>query len=93
MKIFSCVDNIFKKYDYNNIPIKRNILENHNTKENAWISINNNVYSIRKDDIVLLDIFKNLYGQNVNKFIINNNLKDRIILLEKLQTRKIGYLV
>lgn len=91
--MLSCVDNIFKKYDYNNIAIHKNTLKNHNTRDNAWIAINNNVYSIRKDDILLLDIFKNLYGTNVKKFIINNNLKDKIILLEKLQQRKIGYLV
>jgi hypothetical protein len=94
--ICTCVDTIFKNYDYNNIPIKKNLLKNHNQKDNAWICIDKNVYSIRKDDILLLDIFKNFYGKNVKDFILKdelfNNLKSRIVILEKLKYRKIGYL-
>ena len=94
--ICTCVDTIFKNYDYNNIPIKKNLLKNHNQKDNAWICIDKNVYSIRKDDILLLDIFKNFYGKNVKDFILQdelfNNLKSRILILEKLKYRKIGYL-
>jgi hypothetical protein len=94
--ICNCVDTIFKNYDYNNIPIKKNLLKNHNQKDNAWICIDKNVYSIRKDDILLLDIFKNFYGKNVKDFILQdelfNNLKSRILILEKLKYRKIGYL-
>ena len=94
MKILSCVDDIFKNYDYNNIPIKKNILKQHNTKDNAWISIDKNVYSILKDDEILLEIFKNFYGENVKEFILNNkSTKNKILLLEKLHKRKIGYLV
>lgn len=92
-----CIDNMFKNYDYNNIPIKNDILKKHNQKDNAWISIDNLVYSIRKDDIILLELFKNFYGKNVKEFILHNKLfldtKQRILLLEKLKKRKIGFLV
>ena len=85
---FACVDNIFKSYDYNNIPIKNEIFKKHNKKDNAWISLNKNVYSIRKDDEELLKLFNNFYGKNVNDFFYNNNfiisIKERIIILEKL---------
>jgi len=92
----SCTNDIFKKYDYNNIPIHTQLLKLHNTTENAWIAIDNSVYSIQKDDHILLDIFKNLYGTDVKNFIMNNpafNNKNRIILLEKLKIRQIGILV
>lgn len=95
--ICHCVDDLFKSYDYNNIPIKNNLLKNHNTKDNAWISINKTVYSIRKDDQELLNIFKNYYGNNIDDFFFNNllfnNLKKKILFLEKLKNRKIGYLI
>jgi len=93
----NCVEDIFKNYDYNNIPIKQDLLKYHNTRENAWISIDNIVYSIRKDDDSLLEIFKDYYGKNVKNFILTNicfkNVKDRILLLEKLKERKIGFLL
>ena len=95
--ICHCVDDLFKSYDYNNIPIKNNILKLHNTKENAWIAINKTVYSIRKDDQELLNIFKDYYGKNINEICFNkklfNNLKKKILFLEKLKNRKIGYLI
>lgn len=93
----NCVEDIFKNYDYNNIPIKQDLLKYHNTRENAWISIDNNVYSIRKDDDSLLEIFQDYYGKNVKNFILTNicfkNIKTRILLLEKLKERKIGFLL
>ena len=93
----NCVEDIFKNYDYNNIPIKQDLLKYHNTRENAWISIDNIVYSIRKDDDSLLEIFQDYYGKNVKNFILTNicfkNVKDRILLLEKLKERKIGFLL
>lgn len=93
----SCVDDIFKSYDYNNIPIKKSILKNHNNKENAWIAINKTVYSIRKDDIFLLDFFKNYYGKSITDIIffkdnLFSNLKEKILFFEKLKERKIGFL-
>ena len=91
----NCINNLFKNYDYNNIKIKRKILYHHNNSENAWIAIDNIIYSIRKDDIELLEIFKMHYGKNVKDFILNEdnfNLRDRILILDKLKERKIGYL-
>lgn len=93
----SCVDNIFKNYDYSNMKIKDSLLKKHNTKDNAWISIDKNVYSIRKDDFLLLELFKSYYGKNVKNFILENdslkNIKNRILILEKLKKRKIGKLI
>ena len=95
--ICKCVDDMFHTYDYNNILLKHNLLKNHNNKENAWISIDKEVYSIRKDDILLLELFKNYYGKNVKDYILTNNyfsdIKKRILILEKLKKRKIGNLV
>lgn len=93
----ACVEDIFKSYDYNNIPIKNNILKQHNNKENAWICIDKEVFSIRKDDIYLLDLFKDYYGKNVKSFLLSHplfvsNPKEKILLLEKLKNRKIGIL-
>jgi hypothetical protein len=95
--ICNCVDDLFKSYDYNNIPIKNNLLKNHNKRDNAWIAINKTVYSIRKDDNELLNLFKDYYGKNINNIFFDNilfiNLKNKIIFLEKLKNRKIGYLI
>ena len=90
-----CVEDIFEKYDYNNIPIKYDIFTLHNNQENAWIAIDKNVYSIRKNDFYLLNLFKNYYGQNVKTFITNyiTNPREKILILEKLKNRKIGMLV
>jgi len=90
-----CVEDIFEKYDYNNIPIKYNIFLMHNSEENAWISIDKQVYSIPKNDHYLLELFKNHYAKNVKTFLINliKNPKDKILLLDKLKNRKIGVLI
>jgi hypothetical protein len=97
MSIIRCVDSIFKSYDYNNIPIKIKLFKIHNKRDNAWISIDNNVYSISKNDNELLSIFENFYGLDVKDFILNNeyfkNVKKRILILEKLKKRKIGFLL
>jgi hypothetical protein len=90
------LNNIFNNYDFNNIPINKNIFEKHSNKENAWISINNNVYSIQQDDTILLELFKDYYGKDVKNFILSSilfkDMKKRILILEKLKERKIGYL-
>jgi hypothetical protein len=92
----SCVEDIFKNYDFNNKLINYDLFKKHNNKDNAWICIDKEVFSIRKDDVELLDIFKNYYGKNVKKYILNSNffidLKNKIFILEKLKKRKIGYL-
>ena len=95
--VCKCVDDIFHTYDYNNILLKENLLKNHNNKENAWIAIDKEVFSIRKDDHVLLELFKNFYGKNVKNYILTNeyfsDIKTRILILEKLKQRKIGNLI
>ena len=95
--VCKCVYDIFHTYDYNNIPLKENLLKNHNNKENAWIAIDKEVFSIRKDDHVLLELFKNFYGKNVKNYILTNeyfsDIKTRILILEKLKQRKIGNLI
>jgi len=95
--VCKCVDDIFHTYDYNNILLKENLLKNHNNKENAWIAIDKEVFSIRKDDHVLLELFKNFYGKNVKNYILTNeyfsDIKKRILILEKLKQRKIGNLI
>ena len=95
--VCTCVDELFKNYDFHNIPIKYDLFKNHNNKDNAWISIDKEVFSIRKDDEELLNIFKNYYGRNVKNYILTSdfflNIKNKIFILEKLKKRKIGYLV
>ena len=94
--ICTCVDDLFKVSDYNNIGINYKLLKTHNKKDNAWISVDNNVYSIRKDDSELLSIFKDYYGKNIKNDMLKNiflNLKDKIIFLDKLNKRKIGHLI
>ena len=78
--LFGCVDTLFKGYDYNNIRIKKSILKIHNNEENAWISIDTNIYSIRKDDKLLLKLFKDFYGKNVKDFILHDNIFNLITL-------------
>lgn len=94
--ICACVEDIFLSADYNNIQIKNNLLKQHSKKENAWITIDKNVYSIRKDDTFLLEIFKDYYGKDVKEFIMNSNTftkdKDKVLILDKLKDRKIGVL-
>ena len=91
-----CVNTIFEKYDYNNIPIKKDLLQIHKNRDNAWITIDNIVYSLSKNDNNLLNIFEKYYGLNVKEYILNNNYfnnKQRILILEKLKKRKIGILI
>jgi len=94
--VCACVEDIFLSADYNNIQIKNNLLKQHSKKENAWIAIDKNVYSIRKDDTFLLEIFKDYYGKDVKEFIMNSNTftnnKDKVLILNKLKDRKIGVL-
>ena len=85
-----CVNDIFQKEDFKNI-IKKNDIKNHNHIENAWITLDNNVYSIKNNDDDLLNIFKDFYGKDIKKYLLENfDNKERILLLEKLKKRKIG---
>ena len=85
-----CINDIFQNEDLKNI-IKSTDIKNHNNIENAWITLNNNVYSIKKNDDNLLNIFKDFYGKDIKKYLLENfDNKERILLLEKLKKRKIG---
>ena len=85
-----CVNDIFQKEDFKNI-IKKKDIKYHNNIDNAWITLNDNVYSIKNNDDNLLNIFKNYYGKDVKKYLLENfDNKERILLLEKLNKRKIG---
>ena len=85
-----CINDIFQKEDFKNI-IKKKDIKYHNNIDNVWITLNNNVYSIKNDDDNLLKIFENYYGKDVKKYLLENfDNKERILLLEKLNKRKIG---
>lgn len=85
-----CINDIFQNEDLKNI-IKSTDIKNHNNIDNAWITLNNNVYSIKNNDDNLLNIFKDFYGKDIKKYLLENfDNKERILLLEKLKKRKIG---
>lgn len=90
---FKCIDVIFEGGDYHKKKINQTTLNKHNQRDNAWIAIGKTVYSIQKNDIFLLDIFKNYYGKDVKIWMEKNltkNLQDEI--LDKLKERIIGIL-
>ena len=88
----NCVNNLFNNEDFKS-KIKKKDIINHNSSENAWILLNNNVYSIKNDDIKLLNIFKDYYAKDVKEYLLNNfSNKERIIILDDLKKRKIGML-
>ena len=85
-----CVNDIFQKEDFKNI-IKKTDLKNHNNINNAWITLDKNVYSIKNNDNDLLKLFENYYGKDIKQYLLENfDNKERILLLEKLNKRKIG---
>lgn len=87
-----CVNNLFMGEDFKS-NIKKKDIKKHNNKENAWITMNENVYSLKLNDIQLLKIFEKYYGKDVKEYLINNfSNKERIIIIEQLQKRKIGKL-
>ena len=95
LNLINCVNNLFNGYDYNNNLIKKSLLLTHNTSDNAWITIDKNVYSIGKNDEYMLKIFENYYGKDVKEYLSNEidmDIKNKILLLEKLKKRKIGVL-
>lgn len=94
-KAFKCIQGIFESYDYNNIPIKKELLDKHKNKDSVWITIDLVVYSIPKNDKELLYIFKDYYGLDVKNYLLNQYIftnHNKINILEKLKKRKIGIL-
>lgn len=87
-----CLNDLFKNDD---LKSKMNIndIKIHNNKENAWITLNNKVYSLKNNDFYLLEIFKEYYGTDVKDYLINNfNNKERILIINELKKRIIGKL-
>lgn len=85
-----CMNNLFTNEDFKS-KIKKTDIKKHNNKENAWITINNNVYSLKNNDFELLELFKDFYGKDVKNYLLENfNNKERILLLNQLNKRKIG---
>tara|TARA_Y200000002_G_C22556019_1_gene610358 strand:- start:260 stop:544 length:285 start_codon:yes stop_codon:yes gene_type:complete len=87
-----CLNDLFKNDD---LKSKMNIneIKIHNNKENAWITLNNKVYSLKNNDFYLLEIFKEYYGSDVKDYLINNfNNKERILIINELKKRIIGKL-
>ena len=93
MEFNKCLTNIFNNEDFKSSSIHNNDIKKHKNMDNAWILINKNVYSIKNDDNELLKIFKNYYGKDVKNYLLENfNNKERILLLNKLKYRKIGFI-
>jgi len=90
MNLNNCIHTIFTNEDLTT-PFNKEKLNKHNNIENAWIILNNVVYSIKNNDNELLKIFKNYYGKDIKVYLLENfNNKERILLLNKLYKRKIG---
>ena len=89
-QLTNCVNNLFNNEDLKSKIKKKDILD-HTNSDNAWILLNNNVYSIKNDDFKLLDIFKDYYAKDVKNYLLNNfSNKERILILHELKKRKIG---
>lgn len=92
MNLNKCIHNLFSDEDLKS-PLNKENIKYHRNIENPWILLNNNVYSIKNDDNELLEIFKNYYGKDIKKYLLENfNNKERILLLNKLKDRKIGFI-
>lgn len=85
-----CLNNLFTNEDFKS-NIKKKDIKNHSDKENAWIILNNNVYSLKNSDITLLELFKNYYGKDIKNYLLETfDNKNRILILDQLNKRKIG---
>lgn len=92
MNIISCFNNLFQETDFKNKINHKNI-KKHCSEENAWIIINDKIYSLKNNDKYLLLLFKDNYGKDVTNHLKENySNKEIIIILEKLKIRKIGIL-
>ncbi len=83
---------LFQSADFHNSVISMNVFKEHNTEENPWISFDKRVFSIQKDDIYLLEIFKDYYGKDVKKVIKGFSKEKQQEIFEKLRDRYIGQL-
>ena len=87
----NCVPFLFQESDYHIPILSQKECAKHNQRNNAWIIIQNYVYSLQKDDEELLELFQNYYGKDVTSYLKEKKTnKEIILLLEKLKSRKIG---
>lgn len=86
----SCMNNLFTNEDFkSNIKLKD--IKKHNTIDNAWVILNNSVYSLKNNDFKLLELFKDYYTKDIKHYLLENfNNKDRILIISELNKRKIG---
>ncbi len=88
---FQC-NQLFHSADFHQSKISYENFEQHNTKENAWISYDNYVFSIQKDDSFLLDFFQDYYAKNIKSFLKTFPKSIQLDIYQKLRPRFIGYL-
>ena len=87
----NCVPFLFQESDYHIPILSQKECAKHNQRNNAWIIVQNYVYSLQKDDEELLELFQNYYGKDVTSYLKEKKTnKEIILLLEKLKSRKIG---
>lgn len=92
MNFLTCMNQLFHSYDYHQNVISHEEFIKHNTPENPWISFENKVFSIQKDDQFLLHLFKEYYGKDVSAFVKTMNHQSQLDLQQRLQNRCIGIL-
>ncbi len=90
MSFLSCMNQLFHSYDYHQNKISIKEFKKHNTSENAWISYDEKIFSIQKDDQYLLQIFHDYYGKDVSRFVKTLTHSTQLDILNKLQNRCIG---
>jgi cytochrome b involved in lipid metabolism len=81
---------MFENEDYKSKYIQASMIEEHNTADNAWISIDEVVYSIQKEDMNLLSFFKDYYGKDVKMYLSMHGKKIYYDIMKQLRNRKIG---
>jgi hypothetical protein len=90
MSFLSCMNQLFHSYDYHQNKISIEEFKKHNTHENAWISYEEKIFSIQKDDKYLLQIFQDYYGKDVSTYIKTLTHSTQLDILQKLHNRCIG---
>jgi len=92
MSFLSCMNQLFHSYDYHQNKISIEEFKKHNNSDNAWISYEEKIFSIQKDDKYLLELFLNYYGKDVSTFVKTLTHSTQIDILNRLQNRCIGFI-
>ncbi len=85
-----CSNTLFKSTDFNDNLITYDKFKEHDNIDNAWILINNKVYSIQKNDDFLLNLFSKYYAKDASNFLKSLKDDEKNIVLNKLNDRFIG---